>query len=290
MELGLTWPSIWMYLRMLIHSRTPARQPFLDSTKSVVEPMRGHWAPLIPIGLQFIPLKNNLTPLSLSIFQSCPSLSHTISLATSLRTQSTPDLKEVIIPPINLSCSPGRVLLTRCPSSGREEKVSGLVEEVVKPRKRWSKKEKLDLVLSLPSPCSSSIDDEYRGSLDRIGQLMTDLIMWRNVARSSLWFGLGSLFFLSFCFAKGINFRISQIGLLFLGASFVSNSICQRRAIHDPQGSSVLSYGSKVWASYNILEALYAWYAKLLINQLCCQFLKAIFLPHYLKFLTPLLN
>ncbi|CAN6700522.1 unnamed protein product [Malus baccata var. baccata] len=114
----------------------------------------------------------------------------------------------------------------------REEKVSGLVEEVAKPRKRRSKKEKLDLVLSLPSPSSSSIDDEYRGSLDRIGQLMTDLIMWRDVARSSLWFGLGSLFFLSSCFAKGINFSIfsaiSQIGLLFLGASFVSNSICQR--------------------------------------------------------------
>ncbi|TQE03899.1 hypothetical protein C1H46_010563 [Malus baccata] len=114
----------------------------------------------------------------------------------------------------------------------REEKVSGLVEEVAKPRKRRSKKEKLDLVLSLPSPSSSSIDDEYRGSLDRIGQFMTDLIMWRDVARSSLWFGLGSLFFLSSCFAKGINFSIfsaiSQIGLLFLGASFVSNSICQR--------------------------------------------------------------
>ncbi|RXH90412.1 hypothetical protein DVH24_035176 [Malus domestica] len=88
----------------------------------------------------------------------------------------------------------------------REEKVSGLVEEVAKPRKRRSKKEKLDLVLSLPSPSSSSIDDEYRGSLDRIGQLMTDLIMWRDVARSSLWFGLVSLFFLSSCFAKGINF------------------------------------------------------------------------------------
>lgn len=117
----------------------------------------------------------------------------------------------------------------------REDKDSGLVEEIAKPRKRRSKKEKLSLVLSLPSPSASSIDDEYRGSLDRIGQLMNDLIMWRDVARSSLWFGLGSLFFLSSCFAKGINFSIfsaiSQLGLLFLGASFVSNSICQRNGV-----------------------------------------------------------
>ncbi|BBN69929.1 Reticulon family protein [Prunus dulcis] len=117
----------------------------------------------------------------------------------------------------------------------REDKDSGLVEEIAKPRKRRSKKEKLSLVLSLPSPSASSIDDEYRGSLDRIGQLMNDLIMWRDVARSSLWFGLGSLFFLSSCFAKGINFSIfsaiSQLGLLFLGASFVSNSISQRNGV-----------------------------------------------------------
>ncbi|KAB2611660.1 hypothetical protein D8674_019692 [Pyrus ussuriensis x Pyrus communis] len=31
-------------------------------------------------------------------------------------------------------------------------------------------------------------NDEYWGSLDRIGQLMSDLIMWRDIARSSLWF------------------------------------------------------------------------------------------------------
>ncbi|KAM1956180.1 hypothetical protein ACFX16_025628 [Malus domestica] len=108
---------------------------------------------------------------------------------------------------------------------------------MAKLRKRRSKKEKPVLVPSLPSPSSSSIDDEYRGSLDRIGQLMSDMVMWRDVARSSLWLGLGSIFFLSSCFAKGINFSIfsaiSHIGLLFLGASFVSNSICQRNNIEN---------------------------------------------------------
>ncbi|KAI5557997.1 hypothetical protein BDE02_17G009700 [Populus trichocarpa] len=62
-----------------------------------------------------------------------------------------------------------------------------------------------------------------------------DLIMWKDVAKSSLWFGLGCLCFLSSCFAKGISFSIfsaiSQLGLLFLGVSFLSNSICQRNSV-----------------------------------------------------------
>lgn len=44
-------------------------------------------------------------------------------------------------------------------------------------------------------------------NLDRIGQLVTDLIMWNDVAKSSLWFGFGSLCVLSSCFAKGVSFR-----------------------------------------------------------------------------------
>ncbi|TQD71051.1 hypothetical protein C1H46_043419 [Malus baccata] len=84
----------------------------------------------------------------------------------------------------------------RSENETREEKVLGLVEEVVKLRKMRSKKEKLDLVLNLPSHVlvfslfGFAVDDEYHGNLDQIRQLMTDLIMWRDVARSSLWFGL----------------------------------------------------------------------------------------------------
>ncbi|KAL9454249.1 hypothetical protein AB3S75_009779 [Citrus x aurantiifolia] len=114
----------------------------------------------------------------------------------------------------------------------------GLVDEIGKVRKRRhsvrSKKEKLSLVPCVPSPnLSPKMDDVGReGNLDRIGQVISDLIMWRDVAKSSLWFGLGCLCFLSSGFAKGVNFSIfsviSQIGLLFLGASFFSNSILQR--------------------------------------------------------------
>lgn len=114
----------------------------------------------------------------------------------------------------------------------------GLVDEIGKVRKRRhsvrSKKEKLSLVPCVPSPSLSPKMDDVggEGNLDRIGQMLSDLIMWRDVAKSSLWFGLGCLCFLSSGFAKGVNFSIfsviSQIGLLFLGASFFSNSILQR--------------------------------------------------------------
>ncbi|XP_057507078.1 reticulon-like protein B17 [Actinidia eriantha] len=115
----------------------------------------------------------------------------------------------------------------------REEIEVGVVEEMGKVRKRRhsgrSKKDKLSLVVSLQSPKTS---DRDLCNLDRIGKVINDLIMWNDVAKSSLWFGLGSLCFLSSCFARGIHFSIfsfmSQLGLLFLGLSFFSNSICQR--------------------------------------------------------------
>ncbi|KAK4714388.1 hypothetical protein R3W88_020295 [Solanum pinnatisectum] len=115
----------------------------------------------------------------------------------------------------------------------REERDLGLVEEVVKPRKKRnsgkSKKDKLSLVLS---NSTKSKEGEGCDLINRIELLVSDLVMWRDVARSSLWFGLGSLCFLSSCFAKGVTFSIfsivSQLGLLFLVVSFFSHSIRQR--------------------------------------------------------------
>ncbi|KAK3040499.1 hypothetical protein RJ639_028784 [Escallonia herrerae] len=119
----------------------------------------------------------------------------------------------------------------------REERDLGPVDDLVKPRKRRNvgrpKKEKLNNVPSIPSPRNDG--DEC--NLERIGQVIIDLIMWNDVAKSSLWFGFGSLCFLSSCFARGIDFSIftviSQLALLFLGVSFCSNSICQRYSIEN---------------------------------------------------------
>ncbi|CAN4105001.1 unnamed protein product [Withania somnifera] len=116
----------------------------------------------------------------------------------------------------------------------REERDMGMVEEVVKPRKKRnngkSKKDKLSLV---PSSTSTKLKEgEGCDLINRIELMLSDLVMWRDVARSSLWFGLGSLCFLSSCFAKEVTFSIfsilSQLGLLFLVVSFFSRSIRRR--------------------------------------------------------------
>lgn len=44
-------------------------------------------------------------------------------------------------------------------------------------------------------------------NFNAIGEVLHDLIMWKDVSKSSLWFGLGSISFLSSCFVKGVNFR-----------------------------------------------------------------------------------
>ncbi|CAN1230194.1 Reticulon-like protein B17 [Linum perenne] len=118
----------------------------------------------------------------------------------------------------------------------REER--DLIEELGKPRRRKtggggrSRKEKLSSSVSAASMCLIKADDYDGSNLDRLGACIHDLVMWEDVAKSSLWFGVGCLCFLSSCFAKGINFSLfsatSQLGLLLLGASFVTNSICQR--------------------------------------------------------------
>ncbi|XP_019432116.1 PREDICTED: reticulon-like protein B17 isoform X2 [Lupinus angustifolius] len=121
----------------------------------------------------------------------------------------------------------------------REEKDAVLAEEVGKPRKRRnnvrSKKEKVNLVPSVPYSSSSLTEEENGIDLDHVGQILGDLIMWKDSPKSVLWFGLGSLCFLSSYFTKGLNFSIfsamSQFAIPFLGFSFFSNSILQRNQV-----------------------------------------------------------
>ncbi|GMG98565.1 hypothetical protein Nepgr_000405 [Nepenthes gracilis] len=125
----------------------------------------------------------------------------------------------------------------RFEQEAREERDFGMGDEVVKPRKRRNsgrpRKGKLSLVASVPSSsiCSTESSGD-QGALDGLGQMISDLVMWRDAAKSSLWFGFGCLCFLSSCFTKGLSFSlfsvISQLGLLVLGASFFSNTLLQR--------------------------------------------------------------
>ncbi|OMO96923.1 Reticulon [Corchorus capsularis] len=99
-----------------------------------------------------------------------------------------------------------------------------LLEDIDDDMEFWLKLAIEESVVVLPEA-----DDCEKGNLDRMGEVISDLVMWRDVAKSSLWFGVGCLCFLSSCFTKGVTFSISsmisQIGLLFLGVSFFSNSI-----------------------------------------------------------------
>ncbi|CAJ2660527.1 unnamed protein product [Trifolium pratense] len=97
--------------------------------------------------------------------------------------------------------------------------VTGLIEEIGKPRKR------------------KGIEEENGVDFDRIGQLVSDLVMWKDVSKSTFWFGIGSLCLLSSCFSQGFNFSIvsavSQLAILILGVSFLSNSISQSETVEE---------------------------------------------------------
>ncbi|KAG5114378.1 hypothetical protein JHK82_037647 [Glycine max] len=121
----------------------------------------------------------------------------------------------------------------------REEKDSTFVEEVGKPRTRRqtarTKKEKPNSVPpSTPSPKS---EEENGGDLDHVGQVVSDLIMWKDASKSTFWFGFCSLCLLSSCFTQGLNLSVfsalSQLGILLSGVSFFSNSICQRNEVEE---------------------------------------------------------
>ncbi|KAL6535811.1 hypothetical protein OROHE_012655 [Orobanche hederae] len=115
-----------------------------------------------------------------------------------------------------------------------EREIVGGEDIIVKPGKKRhsgdrSKMDKSIPASKIPSPRTIDVDG---CNLDAIGEIINDLVMWNDVSKSSLWFGFGTLCFLSSCFATGANFSIfsflSQIGLVFLGVSFVSNSMRKR--------------------------------------------------------------
>lgn len=108
-------------------------------------------------------------------------------------------------------------------------------EEGLKPRKKRHsgryRKDKLGLV-PIPSPKPTEAEGV---NLDTIGEQINDLMMWKDVARSSLLFGFGSLCFLSSCFSNGVTISIvslmSHVGLLLLVVSFFLNSFRPRDSV-----------------------------------------------------------
>ncbi|XP_021716012.1 reticulon-like protein B17 isoform X2 [Chenopodium quinoa] len=130
--------------------------------------------------------------------------------------------------------SPRNLRRSRRKMIDTEEREIVGVDEVVKPRRRRiSGKSKKEKIASLPSLTpSSNVGEEC--ALDHLGQIIWELIVWRDVAKSTLWFGFGCLCILSSSFTKGLNISlfsvISQLGLLLLAASFTTNSLHQRES------------------------------------------------------------
>ncbi|KAG0461372.1 hypothetical protein HPP92_021669 [Vanilla planifolia] len=127
----------------------------------------------------------------------------------------------------------------------REEKQVGPVEEDTgKGRKRrqtrppHARKEKALLAPLLASSGSQSttsmwITGDDQNSLDGWSEAILDVIMWKNIAKSSLWFGFGSVIFLSSIFSGDVEFSIisavSHLGLLILALAFFHDSMTHRK-------------------------------------------------------------
>ncbi|OAY64829.1 reticulon-like protein B18 [Ananas comosus] len=115
----------------------------------------------------------------------------------------------------------------------------GRVRRRKQSRTKVAIKEKLDLAASAPSPIPSPlpkvISHDKQIKVEGLWERILELIMWKNVAKSSLWFGFGSMFFLSSSFSKDFSFSIisaiCHLGILILGLAFFRDSVPQRQQI-----------------------------------------------------------
>ncbi|KAM0939535.1 putative reticulon-like protein B17/18/21 [Dioscorea sansibarensis] len=122
----------------------------------------------------------------------------------------------------------------------------GIDDDVAKPRKRRqstkpkvSRKERMILVSPppIPPPISTPVprivDEDCCSSVDGLLEMILELIMWKNVAKSSFWFGFGSVFFLSSWFSGDFSFSfitaISHLCILVLAIAFFCNSFSQSK-------------------------------------------------------------
>ncbi|KAF7070656.1 hypothetical protein CFC21_076139 [Triticum aestivum] len=72
---------------------------------------------------------------------------------------------------------------------------------------------------------------------ESLWERVVELVMWKDVAKSALWFGLGSMFFLSCSFSREITFSpisvFCQLGVMILGLAFFKDSVPQRQPVRE---------------------------------------------------------
>ncbi|KAG0515955.1 hypothetical protein BDA96_10G321700 [Sorghum bicolor] len=96
-----------------------------------------------------------------------------------------------------------------------------------------------DTTMALVPACSVATcgtDFVERSELEGFWERIVELVMWRNVAKSALWFGSGSMFF-SCSFSRDVTFSpisaLCHLGVMILGLAFFKNSVPQRPQVEN---------------------------------------------------------
>ncbi|XP_011018020.1 PREDICTED: reticulon-like protein B21 isoform X2 [Populus euphratica] len=92
-------------------------------------------------------------------------------------------------------------------------------------------------------------------------QNLVDLVMWRDISRSTLAFGMGTFIIISSSYTKDLNVSfisvMSYLGLVYLATIFLYRSLICRGVIDiDDDGSYVLGEGEAIWLLKLVLPYL----------------------------------
>ncbi|PHU08260.1 hypothetical protein BC332_24749 [Capsicum chinense] len=106
-----------------------------------------------------------------------------------------------------------------------------------------------------PSPTrtkSVPVSDEFQCRQHSKLQSMVDLVMWRNVSKSALVFGIGIFVIVSSSYTQDFNISfisvLSYLGLVYLAAIFLFRSLIHRRAVDIGESSEyVVGEEEAVW-------------------------------------------
>uniref|UniRef100_A0ACD6ANZ3 Uncharacterized protein n=1 Tax=Avena sativa TaxID=4498 RepID=A0ACD6ANZ3_AVESA len=75
---------------------------------------------------------------------------------------------------------------------------------------------------------------------ESLWERIVELVLWKDVAKSALWFGLGSMFFFSCSFSREITFSpisaFCHLGVMILGLAFFKDSVPQRQPVEVETG------------------------------------------------------
>ncbi|KAL8493012.1 hypothetical protein ACS0TY_024282 [Phlomoides rotata] len=116
-------------------------------------------------------------------------------------------------------------------SKNLEIKDIGINEEDQKPSNERSAPKKQIPCANHHNIHPKKVSDNSHGTQSKI-QSLADLIMWKDVSRSTFVFGIGSFAIISTSYTNGLNISLisvlSYLGLIYLGVSFIFKSIIRR--------------------------------------------------------------